>query len=163
MRLPRFVLAAAAAAAVAGSLSCAARPVPVDGAPPDPDSAAARKPFSDLTGVWATLIVETERPVDYRIYLTRQGGERLGFVRGPGRSRFLLRGTQMPPTGDLRVIGVPMAENGYVVGSANIPRGRTARFRIMPNDAYIIVEPLPIPKDSTESDSTAKADSTRKP
>lgn len=139
---------------VAACLGCAAHPVPVDGAAPDPDSAAMRAPRANLTGRWATLIVENERPVDYRIYLTRQGGERLGLVRGPGRSTFVLRGSQMPPTGDLRVVGVPMAENGYVVGSANIPRGRTARFRIMPNDAYMIVEPLPIPKDTTPDDST---------
>lgn len=148
--------------ALAGAVACAARPVPVDGAPPDPDSAVASgRSATDLTGIYATLIVENQRPIDYRIYLTRQGGERIGMVRGPGRSTFLLRGTQMPHTGDLRVVAVPIAEREVLQVSANVPRGRTARIRIMPNDAYMLVDPLPMIEEP--SDSATKADSTRKP
>lgn len=158
-RRPRqaaFPLLLLAAAAIAGA--CFARAVPVDGAPPaEPESTAV-----SLTNIAATLIVENQRMVDYRIYLTRQGGERLGIVRGPGRATFLLRGVQLPHTGDLRVVAVPIADRVVLVGSANVPPGRTARFRITPNDAYLIVDPLPPPPDTAETDST-KADTTRKP
>jgi hypothetical protein len=153
------VLAAAALLllAVAGP-SCIGRPVAVEGAAPAENELAGQS----ITDVVATLIVENERMVDYRIYLTRQGGERLGLVRGPGRATFLLRGVQLPHTGDLRVVAVPIAAREPLVGQANVPRGHTARFRIMPNDAYITVDPLPVPDDSTDADST-QADTTRKP
>jgi hypothetical protein len=148
------------AASITSSAACmGGRPVPVDGAQPVADERATS---SSLTEVAATLIVENERMVDYRIYLTRQGGERLGIVRGPGRATFHLKGVQLPHTGDLRVVAVPIADRVPLMGAANVPRGRTARFRIMPNDAYLIVDPLPAPKDTVETDST-KADSTRRP
>jgi hypothetical protein len=153
-RQAALLLVAAATLGVA----CIGRSVPVEGAPPPEEES---KPMT-LTEVAATLLVENERMVDYNIYLTRQGGERLGLVRGPGRARFLLKGVQLPHTGDLRVVAVPIAARGNLVGSAYVPRGRTARFRIMPNDAYLIVDNLLLP-DSATTDSTAKADSTKKP
>lgn len=156
----RRALVAAAVLLGAGVAACVGRAVPVEGAPPAVADAEASS--QSITAVAATLIVENERMVDYRIYLTRQGGERLGIVRGPGRATFMLRGVQLPHTGDLRVVAVPIAAREALLGAANVPRGRVARFRIMPNDAYMIVDPLPEVKDSTEADST-KADTTRKP
>lgn len=155
----RRALVLAAVLLLAGAAACVGRAVPVEGAPPTAEVEGADQ---SITAVVATLIVENERMVDYRIYLTRQGGERLGIVRGPGRATFQLKGVQLPHTGDLRVVAVPIADRVALMGAANVPRGRTARFRIMPNDAYLIVDPLPAPKDTVETDST-KADSTRKP
>ena len=146
--------------AAAGAAACVGRSVPVEGAAPVVEEQLGR---GSLTEVAATLIVENERMLDYRIYLTRQGGERLGSVRGPGKATFQLRGAQMSHTGDLRIVAVPIASRVAVSGSAQVPWGRTVRFRIMPNDAYLIVDPLPEPKDTTEADSTTKADTTRKP
>ena len=154
-------LGAVAVAALLVPAGCIGRSVPVEGAAPVADESAP--PVRALTDFAATLIVENERMLDYRIYLTRQGGERLGIVRGPGRSTFHLRGVQLPPTGDLRVVAVPIAGRDPLLATAYIPRGRTARFRIMPNDAYIIVDPLPAEvRDSAATDST-RADSTAKP
>jgi hypothetical protein len=154
------ILLVIAAAGAAGVTACVGRSVPVEGAAPVVEEQLGR---GSLTEVAATLIVENERMLDYRIYLTRQGGERLGIVRGPGKATFRLRGAQMSHTGDLRIVAVPIASRVAVTGSAQVPWGRTVRFRIMPNDAYLIVDPMPEPKDTTESDSTTKADTTRKP
>jgi hypothetical protein len=159
-----IVLALAVAMVVAATPACIGRSVPVADAPPTTEEEARSQSITDVA---ATLIVENERMVDYRIYLSRQGGERLGIVRGPGRARFLLRGVQLPHTGDLRVVAVPIAAREPLIGAAYVPRGRTARFRIMPNDAYIVVDPLPAPPDTVATDSTqadsTRADSTRKP
>jgi hypothetical protein len=129
---------------------CMGHTVPVEGAPGEVDDMASQS----ITAVVATLIVENARMVDYRIYLTRMGGERLGMVSGPGRATFLLKGAQLPHTGELRIVAVPIAAREVLSSSAVIPRGPTARFRIMPNEAYLTVDPLPVPKDSVESDTT---------
>ena len=146
-RASRFSIAVVAL----GLSGCMGPAVPVDGAPPaDVDEMAGQT----ITSVVATLIVENARMVDYRIYLTRMGGERLGMVSGPGRATFLLKGAQLPHTGELRIVAVPIAAREVLTSSAYIPRGHTARFRIMPNEVFLTVDPLPVPKDSTESDTT---------
>src|SRR5690349_20315992 len=93
--IARRVALGALLAVVAG---CLGHAVPVDGAAPT----AAESGFSgqSVNDIVATLIVENSRMVDYRIYLTRQGGERLGIVHGPGKAKFLLRGAQLPHTGE---------------------------------------------------------------
>ena len=134
-----------------GASGCVGHAVPVnDAAPAEFEETAGQS----ITSVVATLIVENARMVDYRIYLTRMGGERLGLVSGPGRATFLLKGAQLPHTGELRIVAVPIAAREVLTSSAYIPRGHTARFRIMPNEVYLTVDPLPAPKDSTESDTT---------
>ena len=134
-----------------GLSGCMGHAVPVEDAPPaEFDEMAGQT----ITSVVATLIVENARMVDYRIYLTRMGGERLGLVSGPGRATFLLKGAQLPHTGELRIVAVPIAAREVLTSSAYIPRGHTARFRIMPNEVFLTVDPLPVPKDSTESDTT---------
>ena len=151
---PRPLLAAIAMLA---TVACVGRAVPVEGAPPPEDEGVGGQ---SITQVVATLVVENSRMVDYRIYLPRRGGERLGMVSGPGRATFLLKGAQLPHTGELRVVAVPIADDEVLASAAYLPRGRTARFRIMPNGAYLIVDPLP-PK--PEPDSTAAPDTTKPP
>ena len=136
------------------TLGCFGHAVPVDGAPPEENTYSGQS----INDVVATLIVENSRMVDYRIYLTRQGGERLGIVRGPGKATFLLRGAQMPHTGEMRVIAVPIAAREVLSSSAVVPRGHTARFVILPGDVYVTVDPLPLPADTTTT-----ADTTKKP
>ena len=162
--LPRRLLPPAAALAAVATLlapACVGRAVPVAGAPvaPDEDGRAGQS----ITQVVATLVVENARMVDYRIYLTRQGGERIGMVSGPGRATFLLKGAQLPHTGELRVVAVPIADNEVLSSSAYLPRGRTARFRILPNGAYLTVDPAPAAPDSAPTGSTSPPDTTAKP
>ena len=75
----RGLLPALAIAATFSALSCVGRPVPVEGMAPEP-GADEMASSQSLTDVVATLVVENARMVDYRIYLTRMGGERLGIV-----------------------------------------------------------------------------------
>jgi hypothetical protein len=153
---PRLLLPALALAA-AFALACVGHTVPVEGAAPAEVEITSGQ---SLTEVVATLVVENSRMIDYRIYLTRQGGERLGLVSGPGRATFLLKGAQLPHTGELRVVAVPVAAREVLASAAYIPRGSTARFRITPNEAYLIVDPRPAPPDSATTDSTSHPDST---
>lgn len=151
------VRAALAAVAMLAGIACLGRSVPVEGAAPafDEEAAERRQTVSDVA---ATLIVENARMVDYRIYLTRQGGERLGVVSGPGRATFLLRGAQLPHTGDLRVVAVPIAGREVLQSQAYLPRGRVARFRILPNNAFLVVDAL---REKAEpADSTTPPDTT---
>jgi hypothetical protein len=157
----RLLLPALALAAVS-MLACLGHTVPVEGAAPEPGDEDAERRQS-VSAVAATLIVENARMVDYRIYLTRQGGERLGIVSGPGRVTFLLKGAQLPHTGELRVVAVPIADNEVLQSSAYLPRGHTAHFRIMPNGAYLVVDALPAPRDTTPADSASRPDSAVKP
>ena len=160
LRLPaRIRPRALVALALLAAPACLGRAVPVEGAPPAVDEDAGER-RQNIRDVAATLIVENSRMVDYRIYLTRQGGERLGIVSGPGRATFLLRGAQLPHTGDLRVVAVPIASNEVLTSQAYLPRGRTARFRILPNNAYLVVDALPA---APEPDSTTPPDTTKPP
>ena len=156
---PLPVAATLAALLALSSLSCVGRSVPVEGAVPAVDEEGTGG--QSITQVVATLIVETARMVDYRIYLTRRGGERLGVVSGPGRATFLLKGAQLPHTGELRVVAVPIADDEVLVSTAYLPRGRTARFRIMPTGAYFIVDAPPAKPEP--ADSTTPPDTTAKP
>lgn len=110
--------------------------------------------FTSIVDVGVTLIVENDRPMDYNIYLGRMGGIRLGLARGPARTRFLLTGGMLPHTGDLRVVGIPIAGNNrdVVEARANVPHGRTVRMRILPHDVYMLVDPLPEEPDSTKTE-----------
>ena len=120
--------------------------------------------FSSITDVQVTLIVENQRMEDYTIYLARAGGVRVGLVNGPSTARFLLRGDLLPHTGDLRVYARAIGSSEVVSASANVPMGRTARMRILPNNVYMLVDPVPIPPDTTTPpDTTAKPDSTKPP
>lgn len=159
LRRPIRFAAALAVVATLPVLACVGRPVAVEGAAPAPDESGGQS----ITQVVATLVVENARMVDYRIYLTRRGGERLGMVSGPGRATFLLKGAQLPHTGELRVVAVPIADDEVLASSAYLPRGRTARFRIMPNAAYLTVDPAPVKPDSTPADSVTSPDTTAKP
>ena len=153
----KATLAALAMIAVLAPLACIGRTVPVEGAAPAADEEANERRQA-VSEVAATLIVENARMVDYRIYLTRQGGERLGIVSGPGRATFLLRGAQLPHTGDLRVVAVPIAGSEVLQSQAYLPRGRVARFRILPNNAFLIVDAL---REKEPADSAAPGDTTK--
>lgn len=152
-------LVVAVSVAVLAAGACIGRTVPVEGAAPAVDEGAAER-HQAVNEVAATLIVENARMVDYRIYLTRQGGERLGIVSGPGRATFLLKGAQLPHTGDLRVVAVPIAGSEVLQSQAYLPRGRVARFRILPNNAFLVVDAL---RDKEPADSTTPSDTTKPP
>jgi len=155
----KAALAASAAAVALLAAACIGRTVPVEGAAPVVDEEANERRQA-VSEVAATLIVENARMVDYRIYLTRQGGERLGVVSGPGRATFLLRGAQLPHTGDLRVVAVPIAGSEVLQSQAYLPRGRVARFRILPNNAFLVVDAL---RTKEPADSTTPSDTTKPP
>src|SRR5687768_10973461 len=120
--------------------------------------------FSSITDVQVTLIVENQRMEDYTIYLTRALGVRVGMVSGPSTARFLLRGDLLPHTGDLHVYARAIGSSEVVSASANVPFGRTARMRILPNNVYMLVDPIPLPPDTTTTpDSATRPDSTKPP
>ena len=117
--------------------------------------------FSSITDVQVTLVVENQRMEDYTIYLTRMGGVRVGMVSGPSVARFLLRGDMLPHTGDLEVYGRAIGSSEIVSARANVPYGRTARMRILPNNVYMLVDPEPVPDSTATPDSTTRPDTTK--
>ena len=116
--------------------------------------------FRSITDVQVTLIVENQRMEDYTVYLARGGGVRIGLVNGPSTARFLLKGDLLPHTGDLRIFARAVGSSEVVSASANVPHGRTVRMRILPNDVYMLVDPLP-PDTTATPDSTTPPDSTK--
>ena len=141
------------------------KPVPVDGAAaaePQPGRVA-----QNISGAGATLIVENMRPIDYRIFISpnsysAMSGTRVGLASGTSTTRFTLRADLLPAGGQVRLVGraVGGGRREDVGATGVIPYGRTARLRILPNDTYIQVDPLPEPKDTTER---TPPDSTKPP
>ena len=119
--------------------------------------------FRSITDVQVTLVVENQRMEDYTIFLARGGGVRIGLVNGPSTARFLLRGDLLPHTGDLRIYARAVGSSEVVSASANVPHGRTVRMRILPNDVYMLVDPLPLPPDTTATPDSTPPDSTKPP